>query len=103
MDDAQMVLAKALTEKQLQTHIVRAAKLMRWGVYHTFDARRSEAGFPDLVMVRGRRLIFAELKRENGRTTPAQKAWIEALHNVAEVYEWRPSNWYAGEVDEVLR
>lgn len=61
--------------------------------YHTFDSRRSDTGFPDLVLVHPahRRVVYLELKREHGRVTPAQAAWIRDLHHAgAEVYLARP-------------
>ena len=57
-------------------------------------------GFPDLTMVRGERLAFAELKAENGRVSPDQRTWLESLSLVAEVYVWKPSHW--NEIEEVL-
>jgi hypothetical protein len=43
-------------------------------------------------MVKEDRLIFAELKKETGKTSPEQDAWLEALKIAgAEVYVWRPS------------
>ena len=58
-----------MTEAQLQDAIVQMARVLGWLVYHTFDSRRSAAGFPDLVMVRNGRLIFAELKSATGKAT----------------------------------
>ena len=52
------------------------------------------AGWPDLVLVRGERMIFAELKAERGRVTPLQWQVMETLNGAqAEVYVWRPSDW----------
>jgi hypothetical protein len=52
------------------------------------------AGYPDLTLWRDDRLIFAELKRENGRLSPAQEAVLADLRKTnAEVYVWRPSDW----------
>jgi hypothetical protein len=39
-------------------------------LYHTFDSQHSAAGFPDLVMARGRRLVAAELKTERPSDWP---------------------------------
>ena len=70
------------TEKGFMQAVVDLARLQGWKVYHTYDARKSEPGFPDLTMVRDGRLVFAELKTEKGKLTPAQEEWGEALQKV---------------------
>ena len=90
--------------------VIELAKTCGWRVYHTHDSRRSEEGFPDLVMVRVRegiaRLVFAELKSEKGATTPEQQAWLYELRSVPglrQVYLWRPEHWHDGTIEGVLR
>lgn len=85
----------APTEEQFQQQIITMAKLNGWRCYHTHDSRHSEAGFPDLVMVRKPRLIVAELKRQDGRLRPAQAEWMDLFRAVpgVEVHLWRPSDW----------
>lgn len=61
--------------------------------YHTHDSRRSEPGFPDLVLVKGTRLIFAELKADTGRVSPAQQRWLDALGATSRAVVWRPRDW----------
>ena len=75
--------------------VVEVAHGCGWLTYHTYDSRRSQAGFPDLTMVRGDRLIFAELKSQKGQPNPAQEIWLTTLGTVigAEVYLWRPDQW----------
>mgnify|MGYP000098728519 CR=1 FL=1 len=92
-----------LTEKAFAQQVVDLARLLGWRVYRTWLSVRSPAGFPDLVLVRPPRLIFAELKSEKGRLTPAQEAWLELLRQVpgAEVYVWRPAD--LEEIAAVLR
>ena len=92
-----------VTEKQLQSDIIRIARAAGWKVYHTHDSRRSEYGYPDLTMVRRGRLIFAEIKRELGKPTPEQSEWLEALSVVPriEVFIWRPQDWT--EIEGVLK
>lgn len=82
-----------MTERQFQSQVVKVAKLNGWLVYHTFDSRRSEPGFPDLVLVKGERVIFAELKSEQGRVRPEQVEWLERLSVAKEMKAvvWRPS------------
>ena len=67
-----------------------AAKLGYKRAYHTFDSRRSDSGFPDLVLVRDR-VIYLELKREKGKLSDSQIEWLTALVKArAEVYVARP-------------
>lgn len=63
--------------------------------YHTYNSRRSDTGFPDLVLVspQRHRIVYLELKRENGKVTKQQAQWIRDLHAAgAEVYVARPRN-----------
>ncbi len=76
--DGRQVLDTALSERAFQRQIVQLAELMGWRTYHTYDSRRSNPGFPDLVLVRAPRVIFAELKRQRGRVTAAQTEWVDA-------------------------
>ena len=89
------LLDQAVTEKDFQQQIVDLARLLRWRVYHTHDSRPSAPGFPDLVLVKGRQCIFAEVKTETGRITVEQKKWMDALAEVRghSVIVWRPSCW----------
>ena len=85
---------RQVTEKQWQAQVMEMAGWLGWSVYHTHDSRRSEAGFPDLTLVRGERLLFAELKTEVGRVSGAQERWLSMLRAVpgVEVFVWRPSD-----------
>lgn len=82
-------------EKQIQSVIIDIARLLHWRVYHTFDSRKSEAGFPDLVLVRdGDRVIYVEVKRSGQRPRPAQVEWLTALASAgAEVYVWTEADY----------
>jgi hypothetical protein len=90
------------SERDFQAGVVELARLLGWRSYHTHDSRRSAAGFPDLVLVRGKRLVFAELKSETGARSADQRTWLDALGETpAESYLWRPGDW--PEVAEVLQ
>jgi hypothetical protein len=97
------LLDLAVTEAELQSSVLDLAGHRGWLSYHVFDSRRSAAGFPDLTLVRGDRLIFAELKREGRHPTPAQRAWLAALGTVTAVesHLWRPSTW--PDIERALR
>lgn len=61
---------------------------------------QGDAGFPDLVMVRGRHLWFVELKRKPNTVEPDQHLWLATLDeftstdsygfNVATLVVWVP-------------
>ena len=82
--------------------LLDAAVPAGWMAYHTYDSRRSTAGFPDLVLVKPPVVVFAELKTENGRTSKEQEDWREKLGRCTDlsVHLWRPSNW--DEIEERL-
>jgi len=88
------ILDRALTERAWMRVVVEYAHLRGWGCYHTHDARHSVAGFPDLVLVRGTRLLFAELKRPGAHLTAAQTTWLADLGRVpgVAVAVWRPDD-----------
>lgn len=96
--------ALPVSEQQLQDAIVDMAHRLGWRTFHVYDSRRSNAGFPDLVLVRRSRLIFAELKVGRGRLSREQAEWKQALHDAGEVvYVWREEDWRLGAVEAVLR
>lgn len=103
-----MSVAKAITDMEteagLQEAVIALAKLRGWRVAHFRPARtekgwrtpvEGDAGFPDLVLVRGGRLIFAELKSQRGKVTLDQHEWLDELGSVEgiEARVWRPQDW----------
>jgi len=91
-----------ITERAFLAQVLRYAALRGWHCYHTHDSRHSSAGFPDLVLVRRPRVVFAELKSDRGRCTPEQRAWLAELAECSvEVKLWRPSDWE--EIERCLR
>ncbi|QAY16109.1 nuclease [Arthrobacter phage Elesar] len=96
-----------LTEAQFQQQVIDLAKLHGYTlIYHTHDSRRSQPGFPDLVLVsehRGRAL-FRELKTGTGRLTEAQFNWLAGMKLAklnADV--WRPADLESGLIIKQLR
>ena len=82
-----------MTEKELKSAVIKAAKAAGWRWYHVSDSRRTTRGFPDLVLLRPPRLLFIELKSEKGKLRPEQHAWIGELNDCGiEAYVVRPSN-----------
>ncbi|HYV67205.1 MAG TPA: hypothetical protein VE964_13250 [Myxococcales bacterium] len=87
-------------EEPFRAHLKRVLRDTGFDSWHTYDARRSDDGWPDQVALRlasyqwgDYRLIFFELKVGARRCTPRQ--W-ETLWKLAqgqpEVYVWGPEN-----------
>jgi len=91
--------ALAMTEKDLLEQCRSAAKVLGLLVYHTHDSRRSEPGFPDLVIAGRRGVLIRELKTERGRVTLAQFTWLDALITAGvDADVWRPADLIDGTV-----
>lgn len=82
------------SEKHFMARVRRRAEVLGWSVFHQLDSIGTRPGFPDLVLVRAPRVIFAELKSEHGRLTLAQRSLLEQLGQCpgVEAYTWRPSD-----------
>ncbi|HUT78006.1 MAG TPA: hypothetical protein VM285_09985 [Polyangia bacterium] len=91
------------TEAEFQGQVTEVARLFDWEWVHFRPARTAHGwatpvegplgtGFPDLILVRGSRLIFAELKSDKGKLTVHQEVAQATLSGIpcAEVYVWRP-------------
>jgi VRR-NUC domain len=91
---------KAISERDLTAYVRDIASACGWRRYHTWLSKHSPAGFPDEVLVRPPRIIFAELKSANGRLKREQEAWLEAMRQVpgVEVFVSRPDD-----LDEILK
>ncbi len=93
MTATRQLLRAQVTEADWLAWVRQLARLNGWTSYHTHDSRRSDAGFPDLVLVRPPELVIAELKTEGGRVTVAQDCWLAALQACGiEAQVWRPSD-----------
>lgn len=86
------------SEADFQAELLSVARIGKWWWYHTYNSKRSPKGFPDLVLVRGREMVFAELKSETGKLTAEQKRVLPMLELVSNhnphvyVFLWRPSD-----------
>lgn len=109
-----------MSEAQLQAAVIDTAHTFGWLVHHVKPARTPDGkyltriagdpGFPDLVLARNGRVIFAELKSDRGRLSAHQQAWLDHLEppmggieSDHEVYVWRPQDWTTGHITEMLR
>ena len=74
-----------------------------WVVYYVPDSRWTDTrGWPDLVLARGGRVLFRELKTDIGRVSKEQVWWIEQLTAAgADAKVWRPADW--PEIERTLK
>ena len=107
----EIVASDLISEDGLLATVTQMAEAFGWMVYHTRDSRRSETGFPDLVLVRPPVVWIVELKTEKGKLTegrynregtwlPGQADWLGLLLNCSVLRSgvWRPSDRDAIEV-----
>ena len=101
------VLPLRMTETAFTSQLIDLFHQYKWRVVHVRPSQIREgrwvthgagdiAGWPDLLAVRGRRAIAAELKRtRRDKPTEAQLDWLAALAHVPgiECHVWRPENW----------
>lgn len=90
--------AAEISEKQFHAEVMAFAKRHGWKTFHTYDSRKSDEGYPDLVMLRERQIV-AELKVGRNKPSAAQDTWLEAYRSVGvETYIWFPEQW-----DEIVK
>lgn len=119
------VLAQELSERNLQKQVRNMLDQFGWTTAVTWSSLHSPKGWPDIFAVRlnhdasvrknsgddgwslqTTEAVAIELKSERGRVTPEQGAWLDLLRRLPGVKfagVIRPSQWYAGELDAVLR
>lgn len=90
-------LTSAITEADWTTWVIEVARLHHWRAAHFRPARtaagwrtavQGDVGFPDVALARDEEVLIVELKRDAGRLTPEQRAWLAALGPYGRV--WRP-------------
>ena len=98
----------AKNEARFQRRVTDLAQALGWWPFHMYNAARSPAGWPDLVLFR-ERIIFAELKAPDarGKMGGLRPAQIEMAHRCfkagAEHYVWHDGDeddWR--EIEDVL-
>lgn len=104
VDEFKGYIERSTSEAAFQAALVAFARVCGWLTYHTHDARGSDRGFPDLVLVRGSRIIFAELKTIKGKLKPEQELWGAALVEVEGAIPWNVSYrcWRPNEWDSII-
>ena len=98
--------AAQMREAALQAQIIDLAQGLHWRCYHTHDSRRSQPGWPDLVLASRQqgRVLFRELKRQQEKPTPKQQTWLDDLTAAGlDAGVWRPLDLIEGRIEADLR
>jgi hypothetical protein len=109
----QRVTTLPMSEAEYQSRIVDTAFIRGWRLHHCRPLRRADGrhetpitghkGFPDLILLRGPRLVVLEVKRDGADPTPEQCIWLDAWRAVpgAEVAVAWPCTW--PQIERMLR
>ena len=103
------------TEAAFQSAVQDLADLRGWEWLHLQRALNDRGywrtpvtgplgpGWPDLLMIRGDRVIVAELKVGYGKLRPNQERVLGIISSVGwiEVYTWHPKDW--DEIEGILK
>jgi hypothetical protein len=91
-----MKIATRMSEGTFQAGVVELGRLLGWRCFYIRDSRGSPPGWPDLVLVKGDRALFRELKAAGGRLSAEQRDWGAALSAAGLDYAvWTPDSWDA--------
>ena len=92
-----------MSEQAFQAAVIQLCRLLGISWYHTYDSRRSNKGWSDLVLC-ARRLLYRELKTDRGKVTAEQERWGDRLRRAgADWAVWRPEDLHSGRIrDELL-
>lgn len=92
--DSAPPIAERISEKEFMQAVIDLAKRNGWLIFHPHDSRKSEAGYPDLHLVRGKVSMFRELKVGRNGLTGDQLVWLDALKEAGvDAGVWRPEEW----------
>ena len=89
-------------ERHMQSALEEHLRATGWRFYHAWNSQHSAPGFPDVLALRGDRILVAEIKGPKTRVTSEQREWLDAFTLAGvEAHLWRlPADW--ARVGEVL-
>ena len=91
-DESAILLAEP--ERRFMERIRTLAKAHSWKCFHVYDSRRSEPGWPDMILCDGVSLLGVEVKTNTGKLTPEQQIRLSLLeHAGVETHIWKPKDW----------
>lgn len=83
-----------VSEAAFQRLVTDLAEWCGWHWTFNADSRRTQAGVPDLLLMRGRKCLWREIKTESGKLRPEQLAFGQRLLRAGQDWcVWKPSDW----------
>lgn len=92
----------AISEEDFQRRVIDTAKLNGWKVVHFRKVKmpsgkwatplQGDAGFPDLALAHGGRVLLVELKTDTGQVEDHQAEWLNEIGQ-EHGRVWRPRDW----------
>ena len=94
-----------MTESQLRAYVVAMAHQQGWRVFSLPIAKtrrpvKDASGYPDLTLARLGRVLWIELKQDDGVLSPQQMGWLRDLGQLCSVI--RPHDLESGAVARLL-
>lgn len=93
-------------ETPLQVNVADLIAHLGGLVHHELRSERSSPGYPDIACTipRYRVTAWLELKTERGTATVDQLLWLASLRACGQIAEIaRPSQWFDGTIEDLLR
>ncbi len=111
-EEVQALERELWSEEVFTAKVIERAQGFGWRVAHFRPAKTARGwrtavqgdgeGFPDLILVRGARIIAAELKVKLNQPTAKQQVWLHIFKQaLAGGYLWKPRDW--AQITEALR
>ena len=96
--------ASLMSERDLQATVTGLCDLLRLDHFHVLTSKGMRPGWPDLVIIGPRRVLYRELKSETGKLTPDQRRIGSKLINAGcDWAVWRPRDLVSGVIPDTLR
>ncbi len=93
-----------MTENELMGAVIEMIEWTHGRYYHTYESRRSNPGWPDLVIAYPGRLLVRELKTAKGKVTAEQSIWLALLAGAGlDTGVWRPADLRSGRISSELQ
>jgi hypothetical protein len=98
------VLARAMSEAELQANIIALCGELGFPVGQMLNFRATIRGWPDLVIIARTKIIYRELKSERGTLSPDQRDTGTRIRAAGGNWAvWRPRDWVTGRIQDELR